>query len=105
MSQNFWALTFIELIYGVPVYGHHDSPLERQLLQGLGSSLPRKDLYRFECLNLKTNQTQTFKFRLGGFLEAADAAFRTMNKPHYIPLRHRPPGKSSSSDRGTIAKL
>jgi hypothetical protein len=29
---------------------------------------PAKDLYHFECLNLKTNQTETFKFRLGGFL-------------------------------------
>jgi hypothetical protein len=34
----------------------------------LAVRIPRKDLYRFECLNLKTNQTETFKFRLGGFL-------------------------------------
>jgi hypothetical protein len=50
----------------------------------LAVRIPGKDLYRFDCLNLKTHKTETFKFRLGGFLEAADTAFKTMKKPKDI---------------------
>jgi hypothetical protein len=45
---------------------------------------PARDCYRFECINLETDKKETFKFRLGGFLEAANQAFKTMTKPQDV---------------------
>jgi len=42
---------------------------------------PGRNVYHFQCLNIETDKTQTLHFRLAGFLEDTEVAFKAMKKP------------------------